>query len=186
MDEPCHDEALMAEVVQGRRSALESLIRRHATPLLTFIRRVTGDYHHGEELFQDVFLAVWCKRHLYIYPRPFKSWLYAIALNQCRLAIRRRQPPLLPLDDGALVAAPSQGSPVESAVSTETATLVTAALAILTPQQRSVVVLRVWQQMSYAEIAQALDTAEGTVRAYMHHGLVSLRKHLEPHLAEGD
>jgi RNA polymerase sigma-70 factor (ECF subfamily) len=185
MDEPCRDEALMAEVARGQRGALEPLIRRHVTPLLTFIQRMTGDYHRGEELFQDVFLAVWCKRHLYEYPRPFKTWLYAIAANQCRHAFRRKQLATETLmDHGALVPALGRESPVETVIASETATLVGGALALLPPQQRSVVVLRVWQQMSYAEIAQTLATGEGTVRAYMHHALATLRKHLEPRLGE--
>jgi RNA polymerase sigma-70 factor (ECF subfamily) len=184
MDERCRDETLMAEAAQGRRAALEALMRRHATPLLTFIERMTGDHHRGEELFQEVFLAVWRKRHLYQYPRPFKTWLYAIAVNRCREAFRREAMPTLPLADQDLLAA-APGSPVETAIAAETATLVAAALALLPPQQRTVVVLRVWQQMSYAEIARALETAEGTVRGYMHHGLCSLRKHLEPRLAPG-
>jgi RNA polymerase sigma-70 factor (ECF subfamily) len=186
MDEPCRDETLMAEVARGQRSALEPLIRRHVTPLLTFIQRMTGDYHRGEELFQEVFLAVWCKRHLYEYPRSFKTWLYAIAINQCRQAFRRKQSQTFPLADfGSLVLAPAGQSPVDTMISTENATLVAGALALLPPQQRSVVVLRVWQQLSYAEIGQALETSEGTVRSYMHHGLAALRKHLESRLGDG-
>src|SRR5690242_2941488 len=83
------DEELMAEVARGNREALEPLIRRYATPLLTFIRHMAGDAHTSEELFQEVFLAVWRKRALYTYPQPFKAWLYAIALNKCRAAFRR-------------------------------------------------------------------------------------------------
>jgi RNA polymerase sigma-70 factor (ECF subfamily) len=185
MDEPSRDESLMAEVARGQRGALESLIRRHVTSLLTFIERMTRDYHHGEELFQEVFLAIWCKRHLYEYPRPFKTWLYAIAINQCRRVFRRKQPPTVTLaDHGALLASPGGKSPLETVITTESATLVAGALALLPPQQRSVVVLRVWQQMSYAEIAQTLETGEGTVRAYMHHALATLRTHLEPRLGE--
>src|SRR6516165_12125036 len=92
------DEYLMARVQHGQPELLERLLRRHATPLLTFLQRMTGDAHRGEELFQEVFLAVWCKRHQYEYPRPFKAWLYAIALNKCRQAFRSRPPPALPLD----------------------------------------------------------------------------------------
>ena len=56
------DENLMANVAQGQRAPLEVLVRRHGSALLTFIRRMVGDPHRSEELFQDVFLAVWSKR----------------------------------------------------------------------------------------------------------------------------
>src|SRR6516225_8088688 len=87
MDTPHErDEFLMFNVSQGQRAPLEALVRRYGSALLTFIRRMVGDAHRSEELFQDVFLAVWTRRHQYQYPRSFKNWLYAIALNKCREA----------------------------------------------------------------------------------------------------
>jgi DNA-directed RNA polymerase specialized sigma24 family protein len=83
-----HDEQLMAQVAHGRRGQLEPLVRRYASPLLTFIQRMVRNRHRSEELFQEVFLAVWRKRGQYEYPRPFKPWLFAIALNKCRAAFR--------------------------------------------------------------------------------------------------
>src|SRR5262249_43789443 len=84
------DEWLMAQTALGKREPLEPLLRRHASPLLTFIQRMVGDRHRSEELFQEVFLAVWVKRRQYQFPRPFKAWLYAIALNKCRASYRQR------------------------------------------------------------------------------------------------
>ena len=54
------------------------------------------------------------------------------------------------------------------------------------PQQRTVVVLRVWDGLSYAEIAELVGKQEATVRSHMHHGLAALRKYLEPRLQERD
>jgi RNA polymerase sigma-70 factor (ECF subfamily) len=177
------DESLMREVARGQRDALEPLLRRHATPLLTFIRRMVGDLHRSEELFQEVFLAVWTKRRQYEYPRPFRAWLYAIALNKCRAAFRHPSPPAASLENGAVqVPAAPDGSPAETAIATETAALVAGAVTLLPPQQRAVVVLRVWEQLSYAEIAEAVGCSEATVRSHMHHGLCALRKYLEPRL----
>src|SRR5260370_36759497 len=106
------DEALMAQVVQGQTPALELLLRRHADALLTFIRRMVLDHHRSEELFQDVFLTVWPKRKLYESPRPFKPWLYAIALNKCRAFFRSRAPSGVSLNAEAAsaLAAPPEGS----------------------------------------------------------------------------
>ncbi|MBM4070509.1 MAG: RNA polymerase sigma factor [Planctomycetes bacterium] len=178
------DESLMAEVARGKPEALGPLIRRHATPLLTFLTRMVRDSHRGEELFQEVCLAVWIKRHRYEYPRPFKSWLYAIALNRCREDFRRVKVNPLSLDDQVL--ATSTVGPIETAIAAETATLIDRAVALLPLQQRTVVVLRVWQQMPYADIAQILETSEGAVKSNMHHGLAALRRFLEPRLKQKD
>jgi RNA polymerase sigma-70 factor (ECF subfamily) len=172
------DEFLMARVQHGQPELLERLLRRHASPLLTFLQRMLGDRHRGEELFQEVFLAVWCKRHRYEYPRPFKPWLYAIALNKCREAFRARPPRMLPLDS-ADVAAPAAA---DALIAAETAEMVGRAVTALPPQQRAVVVLRVWEGLPYARIAEIVDATEATVRSHMHHGLAALRKYLEPRL----
>src|SRR5438128_1525680 len=134
------DEYLMSQVAGGRGELLEWLVRRHAAGLLTFLARMTGDHHRAEELFQEVFLAVWVKRRQYQYPRPFRPWLYAIALNRCRADFRLRAPALVPLSvlpqtDPADV----DSSPDEQAIAQETAELVGRAVLRLPPQQRSVV-----------------------------------------------
>jgi RNA polymerase sigma-70 factor (ECF subfamily) len=180
------DEWLMAEVRLGQREALEPLIRRYATPLLTFIHRMVGDGHRSEELFQEVFLAIWKKRAQYQFPRPFKPWLYRIAVNKCRAAFRGQALPTVHLAALEEVTAPPGGqpSPEDRAIATETAGLVTAAVTRLPPQQRMVVVLRIWNDLSYARIASIVGRTEATVRSHMHHGLAALRRALAPHLAQ--
>src|SRR5438270_449468 len=179
------DEWLMAQLALGRREHLEPLIRRYANPLLTFIQRMIGDRHRSEELFQEVFLAVWTKRRQYQFPRPFKAWLFAIALNKCRAAFRKRRLASVALTDETAVVVPlgAEPTPADAAIATETAALVASAVTRLPPQQRAVVVLRVWDGLSYAEIAAAVGRTEATVRSHMHHGLAALRKFLEPRLS---
>jgi RNA polymerase sigma-70 factor (ECF subfamily) len=174
------DESLMVEVGNGKREALELLVRRFATPLLTFIERMIGDRHRAEELFQDVFLAVWVHRRVYQHPRSFRAWLYSIAMNKCRTLLRRPSLPAQFLEEEVSVS--PAASPVEVAIATETSTLVATAVSLLPPQQRAVVVLRIWQQLPYSEIAGILETTEGSARANMHHGLAAVRKYLEPRL----
>lgn len=173
------DEWLMAQVAFGRADLLEFLVRRHATGLLTFLTRMIGDVHRAEELFQEVFLTVWLKRGQYQHPRPFRPWLYAIAVNRCRADFRVRKPsplPLQTLNEPTTAAA----TPEEQAISAEAAGQVSQAVTQLPPQQRAVVVLRVWQGLPYARIAEIVGCTEGTVRSHMHHALASLREMLEP------
>jgi RNA polymerase sigma-70 factor, ECF subfamily len=173
------DEYLMARVSRDQPELLEKLLRRHANPLLTFIVRMVGDHHRGEELFQEVFLAVWRKRRQYQYPRPFKPWLYAIALNKCRASFRGRAAPVTPLDVEEACA--PDLSPADAAIATETAVLVNRAIGQLTHQQRAVVVLRIWQGLAYAQIAEVIGCTEATARSHMHHGLAALRETLGPY-----
>src|SRR6185312_9827582 len=115
------DEFLMYQVASDHGDRLEWLIRRHAVGLLTFLTRMVGDRHHAEELFQEVFLAVWLKRRQYQYPRPFRPWLYAIALNRCRGVFRLRTPAPLSLDGEQGDPAAAEVSPVDQTIAAETA-----------------------------------------------------------------
>jgi RNA polymerase sigma-70 factor (ECF subfamily) len=182
------DEWLMGQVARGRQEHLETLVRRYASGLLTYIHRMVGNRHRAEELFQDVFLAVWEKRRTYRFPRRFRPWLFSIATNRCRQAFRcTPSASTLPLTgDGGKAPVARGPSPVQSAVRTETAQLVGQAVACLPPNQRTVLVLRNWSGLSYAEIAEITGRSEGTVRAHMHHALAGIRRYLEPRLKTED
>lgn len=175
------DEWLMAQAALGQRDALEPLVRRYAGPLVGFIRRMIGDSHRAEELFQEVFLTVWQKRSQYQFPRPFKPWLYMIALNRCRADFRGTKNDARHVDyeSGPTPESP-EASPMEEAIARETAERIELAVRALPPQQRLVVVMRVWEGMSYAEIAEMIGRTEATVRSTMHHGLASLREAIGP------
>jgi RNA polymerase sigma-70 factor (ECF subfamily) len=104
-------------------------------------------------------------------------------MNKCRADFRRRNPPSVELDEHAdLVPVTAGRTPAEAAIAAETATLVAAAVAELPPGQRSVLVMRIWNGLSYAEIAEAMDVAQPTVRSHMYHALTAVRKYLEPRL----
>ena len=177
------DEGLMRQAAGGEPDAIDALVRRYASPLLTFIQRTVGDRQRAEDLFQEVFLDVWVYRHRYCYPRPFRPWLFGIALNKCRAHFRwRDSAPTLLADCPAATPAASDPAPMEVAVSTEPAALVAEADDQIPRAQRAVVVMRIWNGLSYAEIAEAVGCSETTARSHMFHGLAALRRHLEPRL----
>jgi len=171
---PEPDELLMAQVAKGRGESLEPLVRRYAVPLVSFLRRMTGSTESAEELFQETFFAVWRKRATYQFPRPFKPWLYAVALNAGRAAFRSAKPMMeLPMDEPA---DPLTDSPPERAIATETAARIARAVQNLPANQRAVVAMRVWDGLSYAQIAEVTGRTEATVRSHMSHGLAALRQ----------
>ena len=182
------DEWLMGQVALGKRECLEPLVRRFASPLVTFLHRMCGDRHRAEELFQEVFLQVWLKRGQYRFPKSFKAWLFAIAANRCRAEYRKAEHRFGIVSGEWLedtVATPAgDGGPLATAIDVETAKVVAAAVATLPTQQRAVLAMRVWNGMSYAEIAESLGRTEATVRSHMHHALVALRGPLEKHMRE--
>ena len=175
------DEWLMAQVAAGQRECLAVLVRRYASPLLTYIERMVGDHHRSEELFQEVFLRVWIKRRDLPLPPAVPGVAVChrheplpLGVSAERAAVPCRWP-----EDGPEGLAASDASPFEAAVATETASLVAAAVDQLPPQQREVVVLRNFNGLSFGEIAEAVGCSEPTARSHMHHALGGLRRFLE-------
>jgi RNA polymerase sigma-70 factor, ECF subfamily len=141
---------------------------------------MVGDPHRAEDLFQDAFLAVWTKRRTYRFPNRFRSWLFAIATNRCRQAFRQtRSLPVISMDEADRGSrAGGDPTPAEVAVKAETASW-SPRPSRLPDQQRTVLVLRNWNGLSYAEIAEVVGCSEATVRSHMHHALAGVRRFLE-------
>lgn len=174
------DEWLMAQVALGSREHLSPLLHKYANSLLTFIQRMTGNRHRAEELFQEVFLTVWVKSRHYQHPRPFRPWLFGIAAKKCQADYRRRREEV---HLGIVATAESRHcSPEDMAFATERAGIVKEILARLPEAQRTVVVLRIWNDLPYAEIAEIVGRTESTVRSHMFHALTTMRRALEPRL----
>jgi RNA polymerase sigma-70 factor, ECF subfamily len=172
------EEDLALAVQQGDESALTQLIERHHSPLLGFLYRMTGgDRTLAEDLVQETFLRMMRSIHSYHYPRRFKSWLYAIATNVTRdyfkRAETRRTISVAEFD-------PEQfGASDEAGLSAGEEQMIAQALARLPDHQRSAVIMRYYQDLSLAEIAEALDIPVGTVKSRLSLGLARLKPWLE-------
>lgn len=175
------DEGLMAEVALGSRECLHLLMRRYGTSLLTFIQRMTGNRQSSEDLFQEVFLALWLQSRRYDASRSFRAWLFGIAANKCRSEYRKVTSQS-PTGEGSERIEEPRASPQEIALQQERAVIVQQAVKKLPTMQRQVAVLRIWNEMPYDEIADVLKCSEGTVRSHMFHALTAMRKYLEPRL----
>jgi RNA polymerase sigma-70 factor (ECF subfamily) len=168
------DSELMAAAQRGQSKAFGTLVERYAPALLGFVSGLTQQRQRAEEIVQDAFLQVWQTRQKFDVTRPFKPWLYRIALNRWRAVTRHAHDEApAPLDLEAV-----NGSPVRSLLEAEQNALVRAAVARLPLTPRTVVMLRIWEEMAYSEIAALLNIPEGTARSHMHHALAILREQL--------
>ncbi len=133
------DDALMARVVQGDRSAFATLVARHLTPLHHYLRRLTGSVADAEDLSQEAFLRVWERAARY---RPgtvqFSTWLHRVAHNLAVDAARRRRPETVALSEQLEDHTPD---PPEQVAAAQTARRLDAALAALPTSQRAALLL---------------------------------------------
>ena len=154
--------------------SFETLVRAHQDRLFTIAHRIGGDRHDAEELVQDTFVRAY--RAITGYPPErtrelrLRGWLTTILLNAGRNQhrVRRVQTVELVFDQGSEPAT----DPLGRRDDRETWARL---LAGLSTAQRTAVVLRHVDGLSYAEIAEAVGRPEGTVKAHVHRGLAALR-----------
>ncbi|MBI5032885.1 MAG: sigma-70 family RNA polymerase sigma factor [Chloroflexi bacterium] len=172
------DRDLIASAQQGDRQAFTKLVCRHQGSVVSLIYRMCGDLRLAEDAAQEAFVRVWQNLKSYKPQYAFRSWLYRIATNVA-LDVLRRERPTADLD--SLSMADLRPSPEQSAEDNERAAYVRRAIAQLSESLRVVLVLREYQDLSYQEIADALNIPIGTVmsrlnaaRAQLRHELVGL------------
>jgi RNA polymerase sigma-70 factor (ECF subfamily) len=164
------DEALMLAFQRGDIDAFGELFRRYGQPVWGYFRRRVLDAARAEELTQDTFLAVLRGADRYEPRATFRTYLYCIAFNI--LSADRR---------AARHAAVADPLPVASvAPSIEADLWMRQAVARLDEGDRAVVMLREFEQLSYAEIAGVLDIPLNTVRSRLFRAREALRLLLHP------
>jgi RNA polymerase sigma-70 factor (ECF subfamily) len=165
------DEALMLEFRGGSQSAFEQLFTRYRGPLYGFFRRRLNGDQRAEDLTQDTFIAIIRASAQYEQRALFRTYLYSIALNLLA-AERRKQfrdsPP------GEIAPEPATDE------APDTALWIRQALARLDDSEQEILMLREYEQLSYAEIAELLKLPVNTVRSRLFRSRMALKGHLEP------
>lgn len=178
------DETLASQVQRGDRRALDALVERHYDALMGYLYRLTlGDRPLAQDLTQEAFLRALRGIGSYDTRRPFKPWLYAIAVHAARNhAARAEQRRVTALDDDDRLA--DDAHEADSALQADDeARAVLAALADLPTHQREVITLYYYADLPLSAIAAALDIPLGTVKSRMSLGLARLRQHMSMHEA---
>lgn len=179
------DAALMARVVEDDHRAFALLVDRYRGPLVCYLSRLTGSAERGEELAQEAFVRLYETRSRYREQGRFAAYLYRIAVNLARSRSRRRRRwrhlvPVLTASNGD-----RPPSAETEAVAAQTRSLVRREVRRLPVTYRAPLLLYEVEGWRYADIAAALDCAEGTIKSRIHRARRMLREALEPHLRGG-
>jgi RNA polymerase sigma-70 factor, ECF subfamily len=171
---PASDEKLMLAFAQGSAAALTELFRRYQQPIHGFFRRRIIDPSRVDELTQETFLALLRAANRYEPRALFRTYLYAIALKILR-AYRRKA-----IFRAAFFGRPEIIRDAAQHDATETGLWVRRAVAQLEATDREILLLREFEQLSYAEIADLLRLPLNTVRSRLFRARTALRELLKP------
>jgi len=162
------DEQLMLDFCRGSVPAFEQLFSRYKQPLFGFFRRRVPDPAHAEELTQDTFVAVLRGAIRYQPTALFRTWLYAIGFKILRT--HRRKAAFRATFFGENSSEPAARNSLEADL------LLRDALGKLDARDREVLMLREFEQLSYAEIAELLEMPLNTVRTRLFRARLALRE----------
>jgi RNA polymerase sigma-70 factor, ECF subfamily len=180
------DEELMKRTQNGDRQAFSLLYERYSASVLSYLYRMLGNLEDVESIGQEVFLRAFRFAPTYRYPQKFSTWLFTItrnlAINQSR---RRKRSPIRNITELNLEGVDISGDPYQVAARAtddlekrEEIAQVLKALDDLPTDQKEVIVLGVFQDLSYAEIEGITGTKAVTLRSRMFHGLKRLARSL--------
>lgn len=159
------DRELAAAAARGDRTAFAQLLERHYDRIHALAWQLTGSRNDAEDIAQDICCTLSTHIGEFRGDAKFTTWLFAIALNQCR-AHRRRRAAIRRLTEG-LSALVSFASQPDGRDAFEAAWL-QGAIARLKPEYRETLALVVGQQFTHSEAADILGLAESTVSWRMH------------------
>ena len=180
----------MRRVQAGDRGAYSMLYERYSPPVLSYLYRMLGTTAEVEEIGQETFLRAYKFAATYRYPQKFSNWLFTIARNQAINHIRRRKRSpirssselnLEGVEDGTAKAVAERafaGNTVGALARREEIEKMLGALDELPADQKEVIVLGIFQDMSYGEMEEVTGTKAVTLRSRMFHGLKKLARML--------
>lgn len=180
------DEDLMRRTQQGDKQAYALIYERYSSAVLSYLYRMLGNLEDVESIAQEVFLRAFRFAQTYRYPQKLSTWLFTItrnlAINHSR---RRKRSPVRNITELNLEGVEMSSDPrqvakqaTDKVETQEQIARMLKALEDLPNDQKEVIVLGVFHDLSYAEMEQITGTKAVTLRSRMFHGLRKLARML--------
>ena len=171
---PGDETALVERFRRGEEAALDDIMARHRRPVYLLARRLLGNHEDADEAAQLTFVRAWRSRDRFRGDAALRTWLTRIVLNVAKsMRTGRARVESVELDESLADGA----DPADERLGLEQARQrVRRAVAGLPPRQREVVVLKVFSEMTYREVAEVMDLSEGAVKAHLHQAVSNLRR----------
>lgn len=162
---------------QLKEKAFTELVKKYQQPLYFQIRRMVNDYESTHDVLQNVFIKVW--KHLDSFREDSKlsTWLFRIAVNESLTWLEKEE-------KRKTIELPKEENNLSTAISPSTAQIeqkLASAIKSLPPKQRIVFLLRYYEERTYEEISELVDTSVGSLKASYHHAVKKIEDFIKGH-----
>ena len=182
---PLNDRELIARYLDGNEKAFEELLTRHKNKIYTSIYLFVKDHALAEDIFQEVFIKIidTLRKGKYNHEGKFVQWAMRISYNMCVDYFRRnkRRPKLAPSETFDIfdVLQVSDDNAEQRMIKSQTHDKIRKLVDQLPQEQREVVILRHYADMSFKEIANLTRVSINTALGRMRYALINIRKLIE-------
>jgi RNA polymerase sigma-70 factor (ECF subfamily) len=170
-----YEQMLVLRSQIGDEAAFQELLALYGPHLSRFTRKMIESPETADDLTQEIWVAIFRGLPGLRDVDKFRPWAFRIARDRIYREYRRRNITVQPLGDDELKALPEIG---ETSMTLEAGEL-QQSLDLIPPDQREVLVLRFFEEMSYEEIARVTGCTLGTVRSRIHYAKRALRNAME-------
>jgi RNA polymerase sigma-70 factor (ECF subfamily) len=182
---PFSDQELIQHYLEGNERAFEELLSRHKNKIYTSIYLFVKEQSLAEDIFQEVFIKIvnTLRSGKYNHEGKFVQWAMRIAYNMCVDQFRRkkRRPQVAPTESFDIfdVLHVSEENMETTMIKSQTHDRIRHLVDSLPPEQREVVILRHYADMSFKEISQLTRVSINTALGRMRYALINIRKMVE-------
>jgi RNA polymerase sigma-70 factor, ECF subfamily len=182
------DAELLQQYRQGEESAFREIVNRYKNSLYAFLRRFLNQQELVEDVFQETFLQLYASRDSFDTDRPLRPWLFTIAANKAKDALRKGQrhnavslgaiaeAGEATVDDIVNLLQAHKTTPDQEFDRSETARRVHETIAQMPENLRAILILAYFEQFSYKQMADILSIPIGTVKSRLHTAVLYFAK----------
>ena len=188
VSEKISDSELLQRYRQGDEQAFREIVSRYKNSLYAFLRRFVSHEDVVEDVFQETFLQLYVSQDSFDISRPLRPWLFTIAANKAKDALRKmqRQSSMgmgaiadagdFSVDEVVNILTSYETTPDDEVSAEETARRVRQVVADMPDNLRGILVLAYFEQFSYKHMAEILSIPIGTVKSRLHTAVVYFMK----------
>jgi RNA polymerase sigma-70 factor (ECF subfamily) len=182
------DAELLSRYREGEEWAFKELVTRYKNSLYAFLRRFVNQQDVVEDVFQETFLQLYTSQDSFDTGRPLRPWLFTIAANKAKDALRKmqRQSSMsmgtladagdVSIDEVVNILTSYETTPDDEVSRDETAQRVRQVIADMPENLRGILILAYFEQFSYKHMADILSIPIGTVKSRLHTAVVHFMK----------
>lgn len=171
-EESAKDGVLIDQVRGGDKQAFSELVKKYQRQVLRLALRLVGELETAEDVAQESFFKAYQKLGLFEGRSAFKSWLFQITVNTAKNKLRGKRRDFISLDKINLAVSAQAELKLEQ---TALNLLIQKAVSELPERQRMALVLRVFEDLSFKEVAEVMECPYDTAKANYRHALLKLK-----------